>query len=373
MTTASAGYSLREIGRDRNEDMLRILGESPVEAKGLAISFAREPDIFAIPELFSERVKCAGFFRGDELVGFAMLMFQDRYVNGAPRVVMYCGNAHVQKADRHEGFVYRASEYLFREADRQSDLGYALVMRGNRAAERFIGRRRAGYPDFPQSKIISTLWVKNILITGRKKESREYAVRHATPYDVDPIVALLQAEFKKRLFAPVIDKAVFLENLAKRPGCALADYHIAEKNGKIVGTCAAWDTGRLKQNRIVRYGWRLGGLKALHSAAAALWRFPRMPGEGEALKDVTITDWAVEGRNPEILEALLRNIHNESRARRYNVMIVGSCRHDPALRATRKFPGPSILSNIVLFSRDASLLEEGRIDTSLPYVDLAML
>lgn len=373
MTAAADGFSVREIGRERNEDMRRILAASPVETRGLAVGFSRDPDVLAIPELFSERVKCVGFFRGEALVGFAMLMGQARYVDGTPREVMYFGSAHVTEEGRHRGFMRRASDFLFDGREAWPDLGFVVVMRGNRSTEKFIGRREPGYPGFPHSRAIGTLRAKNVLIAGPRKESGTCAVRRAEPRDVEPIVALLRAEYKGRLFAPVVDMDAFLRDLARRPGCALADHRVAEKNGRIVGTCAAWDMGRLKQTRIVRYGWKLKGLRAVHSAVGLLGGFPRLPREGEVLRDVTVTDWAVENGDPEILEALLRNISNEYRARRYSVMTVGGPIDDPALGAADRFPGPSVLSTIVMFSRDPGLLEKGRVDTSRPYVDLAML
>jgi hypothetical protein len=373
MTAAAVAFSLREIGRERNEDMRRILAASPVEAKGLAVSFSRDPDVLAIPELFSERVQCVGFFKGGDLVGFAVLMRQARYVDGTPREVMYFGSAHVAEEGRHRGFLRRASDFLFSGREGWPDLGFVVVMRGNRAAEKFLGRREPGYPGFPHARVIGTLRAKNVLIAGPKRENGAFVVRRATPRDVESIVALLRSEFKGRLFAPVVDQTVFLRNLARRPGCALADFRVAEKNGRIVGTCAAWDMGRLKQTRVVRYGWKLKGLRAVHTAAGLFGGFPRLPREGEVLKDVTVTDWAVERGNPKIMEALLRNVYNDCRAKRYNVMSVGGSIDDPALRAADRFPGPSILSTIVMFSRDPGLLEEGRIDTSRPYVDLAML
>jgi hypothetical protein len=131
--------------------------------------------------------------------------------------------------------------------------------------------------------------------------------------------------------------------------------------------------GRLKQTRIVRYGRKLKGLRALHSAVGLFRGFPKLPREGQALRDMTVADWAAENGNPEILEALLRSVYKDCWARRYNMMIVGGSIDDPALRAADRFPGPSVLSNIVMFSKDPALLEKGRIDTSRPYVDLAML
>lgn len=367
------GFSLRVVGRERNEDMRRVLAASPVEAKGLAVTFARDPDIFALPELFSERVKCVGFFKGEELVGFAMLMLQSRYVDGRPREVMYFGNVHVAESGRHRGFVARASEELLGGPESWPELGFAVVMRGNRSAERFIGWSGPGRRGLPPTRVVGTLRVKNVLITGPRKERGSCTVRPAMTSDVETIVALLRAEFQGRLFAPAVDRSRFLVNLARRAGCGLAAYRVAERNGRVVGVCAAWDMGRLKQTRVVRCGWKLKMLRAVHRAGAAVLGFPPLPREGEPLRDVTVSDWAVEGRDPVILEALLGNVYNEFRAKRYNVMIVGGTAGDPALRAADRFLGPAVLSTIVMFSKDPALLEERRVDASFPYVDVALL
>jgi len=373
MTFPPDGFYLEEISRERNGEMLRILEESPIETRGLTIGFDRAPDIFALPELFSKRVACVGFLKEGELFGFAMLSYQKKYVDGAPRLVMYYGNAHVKIEGRGHGFIYRVSDRLFRGRDERSDIGYAIVIPGNTAAARFIGQRKPGYPDFPASRVIGALCARNILILGRKKERGEFRIRRATLDDVEAIVSLLQAEFRPRLFGPVIDRDTFLENAARRPGCGLSDHYVAEKHGEIVGTCAAWDMERLRQTRIIRYGPKLKLGKAAHRLFARLAGFPPMPGEGDRIKDVTITDCAVRDRKPEILEALLRRIYNELHARKYNMMTVGSCRQDPLLRAARRFIGYQVVSNLVLFAKDPSFLAEGRIDASLPYVDFAMV
>jgi hypothetical protein len=73
------------------------------------------------------------------------------------------------------------------------------------------------------------------------------------------------------------------------------------------------------------------------------------------------------------MEVLLTRVHNDCAQKKYNLLIVGSCGQDPLLRATKSFLGQTTVSAIVLFSTDPSLLAEGRIDTFLPYVDLAML
>jgi hypothetical protein len=373
MNDPSDGFALEEISRARNADMLRILEESPIETRGLTIAFDRAPDIFAIPELFADRVACVGFLKGGELFGFAMLSVQDRYVNGEPRPVSYYGSAHARAEGRGHGFLFRVSDRLFQGHDEGAEIGYAVVMTGNEAAERFIGRRMSAYPNLPYSRVIASLSASNILVLARKKESGTIRVRGAAPADVDIMVSLLQEEFRQRLFAPVIDRETFIENAARRPGCAISDHYVAEKDGRIVGTCAAWDMGRLQRTRIIRYGPKLKLARRGHAILARLAGLPPWPEEGDAIKSVTITDCAVRNRDPEILEALLLRVYNDSRERKFHMLTVGSCRQDPLLRATRRFISFRVLSKIVLLAKDPSVLAEGRLDASLPYVDLAML
>jgi hypothetical protein len=373
MMNAAEEYHLRKISREWNWEMLWILGETPVETRDLSIVFDRQPDIFAIPRLFSDRVECVGFFRGASLVGFAMLMFQRRYVGGEPQTVAFFGNAHVKKDAQGRGFSHLAADFLSREMRGVCDLGYAVVMTGNRAAEKFIGGDWPGWPGLVHSKAVATFRAKSILVMGRKREGDGYRVRRAELSDVDAVVGLLRDEFRARLFAPVADRGSFLRNLSARPGCDLSHYYIAERGGEIVGTCAAWDTGGLKRNRIVRYGRKLRWMRKVHAAAAALLDLPPMPKEGMTTRDATVTDCAVRGGDPEILEALLARVHNDCAQKKFDLLIVGGCGHDPLLRAAKRFPGQTTVSEIVLFSNDPTLLAEGRIDTSLPYIDLAML
>ena len=373
MDNKSYSYVLRKIGREQNENMLEVLRKSPIDSKGLRICFDRKPDIFLAPDLTSEHMECAGFFHGEDLLGFAMLSYQNVYVNGLPRTVMYYGNAHVKKEGRRKGFLYKTTDILFCDTYKNSNLGYAIVMKKNEAAEKFIGKRKSDYPNIPASKIISDLKVTNIMIAFRKKESSEYQVRKATMVDIDSIVSLIRQEYSKRLFAPVIDKTIFLKNLKKRPNFEISNYYVAEKEGKIVGVCASWETGIFKQNVIVRYGRKLKMIKILHSMLARLFALPQMPKEGEALKDATIIEYATLRRNPDILEALLLKIYNDYHRQKYNMLIIGSCSDDPILNATQNFFNHSVVSSLILFSKDESLLEDGKIDTSLPYMDLVAL
>jgi len=373
MNKESSLYSLKEIGKEYNDEMLAILKGSPIESGGLTICFDREPDIFLAPALKSDYTKCVGFFKEKELLGFAMLTYQNAYVNRKPQTVMYFCNAYVKKEGRHKRFVFKAGEYLRKKTYNNANLGYTIVMKGNKPAESYINRRDKQFPSMAFSKCISVLDVKNIILTTRKKESSKYKVRHAKMDDLEVIVALLKREFSGRLFAPVIDREKFLQNLKIRPDFNITNYFVAEKDEEIVGVCAAWDTAAFKQNKVISYRKSFKLKKILYTILGAFFKFPSLPQEGEAFRDITITDYAIRERDHEVMEALLLKIYNEYREKKYNTLIFGSYYNDFLLKAAKRFFSKSVVSNIIIFSKNKSDLEDEKIDTSMPYIDIALL
>lgn len=366
-------YTVREIGKEWNNKMLEILRDSPVVSKDLTICFDKSPDIFMIPEFKSQHYKCAGFFKKEELKGFAMLLYYQAYINGTPETIGYFCNLHVKKDSRYRGFFFKASDYFFKDMYKESRLIYSIIMKGNKAAESHINRRTPRFEHLPHAKIISSLIVKNILITFRKKESKRYEVRQAKISDGDMIVSLLRDEFKNRLLAPVITKEIFLNKLETRPDFSISNYYVAEDRGEIVGVCAAWNITSCRQNRIIRYSNKLKLVRKLYALFAMIFGFPSLPREGEAFKDVVISEYAVENRKPEIMKALLKKVYNDFRNLNYNMIVFGSCYNDPLLRAVKGFYYKNIVSSIILASKDKSLIKENSVDTSMPFIDVSLL
>jgi len=280
---------------------------------------------------------------------------------------------YVKKEGRHKRFVFKAGEYLLEKTYNNANLGYAIVMKGNKPAESYINRLDDQFPSMAFSKCISFLDVRNIILTRRKKESSKYKVRHAGNEDIDVIVALLDMEFSGRLFAPVIDREKFLRNLNRRPDFDITNYFVAEKDEAIVGVCAAWDTSAFRQNKVICYRKSFKLKKILFLLFGAVFKFAPLPREGEVFRDVTVTDCAIRKRNPKVMEALLLKIYNEYREKKYNTLIFGSYYNDPLHKAAKKFFSKSVVSNIIIFSKDKSYLEDGKIDTSMPYIDMALL
>ncbi len=91
------------------------------------------------------------------------------------------------------------------------------------------------------------------------------------------------------------------------------------------------------------------------------------------LREVYITDYAVKGRDPIILNALLCRIYNDYRELNYNTVIFGSYKSDGLLRAIKGFFNQSVKSYIVASSYDEPALSSASEESCRPYIDIALL
>jgi hypothetical protein len=361
---------IRPLDRRNNSAMLEILQQSPIETGGLSICFDRQPDIFAMADLKYAPAVWRGFFEGDTLAGFGMVGYHSAYVNGSITPVMHITDCYIRRDSRGRGYLKSALDYFLDEGADRAQVGYAVVMKGNRAAEAQIGDRFAESPCGLKSRIIGDLIARTIVLAYPRRASAHLTVRRARLDDIDDVVSLQQAEHLQRLFGLVIDREEFAAQLAGRPGLSIDDYYVVERAGKLEGVCAAWDTSAFKQNRVVRYGFGLNLVRAASVLTAKIGGLPTLPRPGEAFRDVFLTDWAVRNRSEEVMHALIEHIYSEYRDRRYHTMIFGSCAQDPLLRAARRFPGTDLVSHIALMSLDVNGLEY---DARLPFIDLALL
>ncbi len=364
--------SVRRIGEEYNQQMLDILLSSPMDSDGLSVCLDRSPDMLAVPKLFFDSFKCFGFFMNDRLVGYSMVCRKRLYVNGVPREIGYLANMYVLPEARKLGWLYKASEPLFREVLEEAGLGYATTLLGNKRTETLIGRRIPKFPFIPHSKPIGVNCIYNILITFNKRQHASWLVRRATGEDIPEIARLLDDEYRSRLFAPVMTEKNLRKTIERRPDFSFSDYFVAVKDGLIVGTCSAWDISAIRKLRVMSYRKQFRVIKFAYGIVAPILGFPKLPAPGEVFREIVINDFAVEDRNPEILKALLIHIYQEYRKKGYNMIQIGSYDKDPILSAVRGFFSQPLYSHIIFGSADPDLIEKEGIDCSRPYLDIAL-
>jgi len=343
-------FELKEIDKRWNEQMLSIVRDSPIESNGLKIFFDRHPDIFFLPSIMSEKIRCCGFFVKNKLEGFAMMLGRKVFIHGDIILVPYFGYLVLSQNARGKGFLYKMSDFFFDEYSHQASVGYFIVMHGNIAAKKLLNRFHPKYPRMPYSKLIGYWKVHNRLLIFKLRENSKYRVRKAQLPDTGRIVQLLQDENRNRLFGSVVTREAMIHYTKVLPGFNLENIYLAEQEDEIVGVCCVWDMSAVKTNRVVEYSRKLKILRFAFNALAVLLRYPPLPSAGEPFRDVTITDYAVKNRDPAILKTLLDRIHNDYRRKKYHTMILGHALNDPLGRAANHFFSVPVISDIHIFS-----------------------
>jgi len=367
-------YSIKPVDRSHNTDMLNILRSSPNSAESLTVCFDRQPDFFIMPDIRYNRYYYYGFFNLDRLMGFGAIGYHNAMVNGLPSTVFHLRDYYVDQEARGKGFGYKVTENFFKETYMQSEVGYAVIMAGNRPSLSYVGRRNAKFPYIPYSRIINQLDVRNIMLTWPVRNSRSYKIRKADNNDIPEIVALLNNEHKNRLFGNIYDVNTFKDYLGKRPGLEISDYLLAfDKVGKACGVCAAWDCSSFRQTRVLKYGKPFRKARVFYKGLALVFNLRPLPLQGECFRDAIITDYAAKDRDPEIMNALLRYTYNDLRDRGFQNMMWGSSADDSLLKASGGFFYQRVVSNIVLVSTNPEMIEAGKIRNHLPFIDIPCL
>ncbi len=364
--------SVRPVGPEQNEEMLRILLDAPMESEGLTLVLDRTPDIFTVPRHFFEAYKAYGFYMDDAMVGFGMICEKELYVNGQPRKTGYFANLYVKREARKMGWLYRASAPFFDDITQRVSIGYATTVKGNRATETMIGRRIPKFPLMPYTFSAGLHRTHNILITFAKKQRSKLHIRRAGDADLHAIAALLDSEYCNRLFGPVYTPEKLEQTIRSRPGFSISDYWVAENGERMVGVCSAWDIGSFRRIRVLAYRKSYRIIYRLYRLLGPLLGFPALPKPGEPFRELVVNDFATENRDPEILRALLVAVYGEARRRGYNMIQVGSYEGDPMLGAARRFFCQPLISNVVVGTTTEDLTEKEGIDLMRPFVDIAL-
>jgi hypothetical protein len=362
------GVVARFIGREHNAAMLDILRRCPTVTPELDLCFDRQPNIFLCSDLHFDHYQCAGLFRGNELLGFGVVGYELLHINGTPTPLFTLTDVYFDRQIRGHNFAFKTMPLFCGLVQKHARYGCTVIIHGNVGAEKgiqcFAARLRM--------KKVADQDIRTLLITIPKNEQAKLTVRQATLDDVDAVVRMLQEDFSRRLFGPVVDRDTFVRNLERRPNFGIDSYYLALRKGEIVGVCAAWDTKPFKQNRVLRYRGRLKLVKGMFGLGGKLAGFAPLPQEGAAFRDVHIIDYTTRDRDPDIMRAMLTRIYNVCRAQRYNAVIFGSSADDPLLSATKSFYSESVLSQVLLFDAEPDK-PEPQIDGTLPYLNIAVL
>lgn len=333
MKNSLSCYELRVLNKSWNDRLLALTKESPVQAGELSILFDRSPDIFAISNLTSYKTRCLGLFRNEQLLGFVMVSYQKRYIAGEVVDVLYLGNMHVVEKGLGKEMIRHLSKRFHQIIPQNTAVKflYAYVMENNTAAIKLSEK------GFLSARVIGQIEMNILFTLFPVRLNKKYKVRRATAEDINEIVTLLQNDFQKRFLSPVITKETFSQMVTQRPQFDIGNYLVALSDEEVVGVCSVWDMTPLKKNVILSLDNMLRVIRWGYNNAACVLGVSPLPGEGEALKEITVADYAVRNNNPQILQALIKYVFATYRKRGYHAVIVGSSADDRVSKAFRPF------------------------------------
>jgi hypothetical protein len=324
---------LRVLDESWNERLLEITRQAPVTTTRLQIHFDRSPNLFLIPKLTSYKWRCLGLFEGDLLVGYTMATYQQRYVQGRAENVIYLGNMHVIHRGLGKIFLRLLAERYQRIIPKGTGVSffYAYILENNKPAQ---GLSKKGYLG---SHMLGHIRMHMILLSHPLRKSHDFTFRWAAPRDSEAIVDLLDNHHRKRSLSPVVTHESIQKQIIERPDFTIQNYLLAEANGEVLGVLGTWDMTAFKKNWVLDYDRGLAVWRSMYNIQAPLWGSAKLPGKGELIRDITISEYATHEDNPDILEALLRYAYCHFKAQDYHFIILGTGSGDPMEKALHPF------------------------------------
>lgn len=277
-------YLLRAAGPADDAPIRALLRETPMEGR-FRVCFEREPSFYAGAAVGAEllRVGVAVDERSDgRIAGFGTYALGRNFVAGEDTLTAYLGNLRVGAAYRGTRLVARGFR-LLEEWQREwpAQAAYTVIFEDNGRAREVLVGGRAGLPQYLDR---GRLHCPGVNLTRRRPELDHpgVAFRRAGAADWPRLVRFLNGCGRRREFAPVHSAEDFAAG-RRWPGLRAEHFWLAERDGDVVATCAAWDQSAYKQARLAGYGGSFRWISRLSNALQPILGTPRFPRAGEVL------------------------------------------------------------------------------------------
>lgn len=369
--TAVAGTTLdcRVAGPADDADLRRLLRENPMGG-WVSVSFEREPRYFT-PLMPGEEHQAiiAREPKSGQAIGMCARKVRPAFIDGEVRPLGYIGELRVSESHRRRFRILRQGfETLRRDLHEPWRTPYYLtaIVSDNHAARRLLEAEIPGKPTYRPFADCTTLAIRTGVFADQG------CVR-AEDGDVPEIAACLARNLGRYQFAPVWSEAD-LRAAPHAGGPGPRDFILYRRHGRLVGCIALWDQSAVRQAVIRGYDPRVGLLRPLINATGAWTGLPRLPQQGEALRQVYLAFAAVDDDDPEVLRALVAAGLTEARRRGMTLGIIGLADTNPMLPALHTaFKSRAYRSRLYLVHWDHGRAALDQLQDRIPYVEAGLL
>jgi hypothetical protein len=356
----------------RDDAALRALFRRTSMGNGIEVSFEREPSYFDALSIQGDQSE-VGVIRDRQtghIVGSGTRIMRKGFLNGEVADVGYLGDLRIDSDFRNRTLTARIYRALQDRAP-WCDWYYTVIFDENVRALETIAKARAGLPAYHDCG--------RILCPGielRGKLPRLFApgvsLRNAQKSDLPRIVECLNRNLSRRQFANAHRLQDFQEGPRWR-GLNPEDFHVAERDHKIVGVMAAWDQSAFKQTRIVRYHGRWRWLAHLSRAVAPLRRAPGLPRPDECLSYFHACCIAVDNDDVDVFRALLRELYNAHVGKKWLYFMIGLHERDPFVQALSEYPRVPFAGRLFAVTLAGPSSKAPTLDNRIPSIEVATL
>lgn len=365
---------------DSEESQLRaLLRETPLGG-AIQATLRREPRYFdgAVVEgpfhqVLAARRGQSDLAVSDSIVAMATRSVRMRYVNGVATPVGYLGGLRIRESARKGLVIARGFQKLKQlHEDGRTDFYLTTVTEGNAAAIDVLTKGRAGLPGYHELGRYLTL----ILPTHSWQIHRQdptLQIRPLQERELPDLVAFLNREGQTRLFFPVLDEHDFLTKTSTYRGLSLEQILCAWRDGKIVGTLAAWDQSVFKQSHVERYTGHWRWSRHLYNPLAQCLRLPRFPAPGDRLRNVILALPVVENSDPAVWQQLLHQVRHLSVTKQNESLALGLFEHDPLVPFARRSTVHCYETHLYIVSWDPAKVQPGQFSGRNVYLELGCL
>jgi hypothetical protein len=315
------GWYLRQATPADNEALCKLFQSIHLPAS-LELTQERDPDFFAMLRMHSGAYHAfTGLSDEGEVSGCASM----------PRRLAWDGDRRVESAylcdlrivprfrsrgalglafDAFLEFVakdYGAELFTTVIFDTNDRAKKALV--GKKTTEAAVGNRRLQ----PMYREMTKFHMTSVHFTTNKPAPSR-PVNEASSSDRDELFQFLIDGQRRRLLGECLDEEILNRRLATWPGFSLSDFLIARnRQGKIAGCLAPWDTGVYKRTRVIGYHGSMAWVRRGFDLMARLRSYPPLPSPGECFRFHFLTHLEVVDDDPTVLADLLRAAYHRLR------------------------------------------------------------
>lgn len=333
------GFALRDATEADNAALLALTRATPMVAD-ISLGIEREPDFFALSRM-------RGAFHGvvavadGEIVGCATSARRPAFLAGGEvGEIGVIADLKVAPAWRRRGVASALLDALGAREASSPALFLGATAAGNTAVDATADHLVDPFGLRPLADVTSRQLLP-VLPAGAPPPG--VTLRAATEADRAPLTDLLHAFHRRYVLAPPFTDGAFDALLARSPDLALTDYRLAEREGRIVAACAAWDPHSAKRTRVVGMPWKL----RLVAAASRVLPVPGLPAPGGLLKFRYLRHPCHALGEEDALRALIRSALADARRAGDHFLLFTTADGDPLASLVARWPATTYRYRLV--------------------------